>query len=275
MKYFIDTEFLEGTQDKTIFGIKYGKTKPTIDLISIGIVSEDGREYYAISKEFNLKEAWNRYDIKYVNDGRNYSKIYWIRENVLKAIWVDEYKKEFYPNQDVVLTPFITDELFTYNNFKKLINNKGKTNKQIAKEIITFIHAPSILANGQSVLDKNSKSLINILGTTLIPIEEQNNQFYGYYADYDWVVFCWLFGKMNNLPDGFPMYCIDLKQELDKKANVLLKNSQLFSTDKDLRLIDAINYIKENPNYPKQLDEHNALADAKWNYKLYKFLNQL
>ena len=59
MNYFLDTEFLEGTQ-KTLFG----KSKPTIDLISIGIVAEDGREYYAISKDFNLKEAWNRYDIK-------------------------------------------------------------------------------------------------------------------------------------------------------------------------------------------------------------------
>ena len=27
--------------------------------------------------------------------------------------------------------------------------------------------------------------------------------------------------------------------------------------------------------YPKQTNEHNALADAKWNYKLYKFLNKL
>jgi hypothetical protein len=41
MKYFYDCEFLEGKQDKTIFGIKYGETKPTIDLISIGIVCED------------------------------------------------------------------------------------------------------------------------------------------------------------------------------------------------------------------------------------------
>ena len=60
MKYFLDTEFIEGTQ-KSWFGIN---TKPTIDLISIGIVAEDGREYYAISKDFNLKEAWNRYDEK-------------------------------------------------------------------------------------------------------------------------------------------------------------------------------------------------------------------
>ncbi len=42
MKYFYDTEFLED-----------GKT---IELISIGIVAEDGREYYAVSSEM----PWNR-----------------------------------------------------------------------------------------------------------------------------------------------------------------------------------------------------------------------
>ena len=78
MKYFIDTEFLEGTQ-KGWFG---RNTKPTIDLISIGIVCEDGRKYYAISKDFNLKEAWNRYNL--AKDGfrdcgmtPNYKKVYW------------------------------------------------------------------------------------------------------------------------------------------------------------------------------------------------------
>lgn len=39
MKYMYDTEFLED-----------GKT---IDLISIGIVAEDGREFYAVSNEFD------------------------------------------------------------------------------------------------------------------------------------------------------------------------------------------------------------------------------
>lgn len=58
MKYFIDTEFVEGCQ-KSLFR----KCKPTIDLISIGIVNEKGDTYYAISKDFNVKEAWNRYDI--------------------------------------------------------------------------------------------------------------------------------------------------------------------------------------------------------------------
>lgn len=64
-KYFIDTEFLEGPQqEKFPISLFRKQTPNTIDLISIGIVAEDGREYYAISKDFNLEEAWNRYDLK-------------------------------------------------------------------------------------------------------------------------------------------------------------------------------------------------------------------
>lgn len=40
VRYFYDTEFVED-------GV-------TIDLVSIGIVAEDGREYYAVSSEFDL-----------------------------------------------------------------------------------------------------------------------------------------------------------------------------------------------------------------------------
>ena len=149
MKYFLDTEFLEGTQKKW-----FGETKPTIDLISIGIVAEDGREYYAISKDFNLKEAWNRYDIKVEQvsgDMRNRypegikTKVYWIRENVLKPIYneltlhhtsVDWYYKN----------PHLGEKIhdgrklkFNHKSLKWLISKYGKTNKQIAKEVIEFV----------------------------------------------------------------------------------------------------------------------------------------
>lgn len=70
-------------------------------------------------------------------------------------------------------------------------------------------------------------------------------EFWGYYCDYDWVVFCWLFGKMADLPKGYPMYCRDLKQESDR-----LGASSLVSPD----------------------EEHNALADAEWNERLYNHL---
>ena len=43
MKYFYDTEFIDDGR--------------TIELISIGVAAEDGREYYAISTEFNPERA--------------------------------------------------------------------------------------------------------------------------------------------------------------------------------------------------------------------------
>jgi hypothetical protein len=65
-KIFLDTEFLEGKQKIRIpfTNISIGETKPIIDLISIGLVREDGSNYYAISKDFNLKEAWERHDVE-------------------------------------------------------------------------------------------------------------------------------------------------------------------------------------------------------------------
>lgn len=65
--YYIDTEFLEGTQKK----FPFGNTKPTIDLISLGLVDEKDRIYYAISKDFNLKEAWNRWQQRTGEGDRN------------------------------------------------------------------------------------------------------------------------------------------------------------------------------------------------------------
>jgi hypothetical protein len=57
MRYFLDTEFIEGTQKVPSF-FRSKTTKPTIDLISIGIVSEDNREYYANKTENFLKVVY-------------------------------------------------------------------------------------------------------------------------------------------------------------------------------------------------------------------------
>jgi hypothetical protein len=73
MKFFYDTEFLEGPQSKRFLGIPYGKTRPTIDLISIGMVREDGLEYYAVSRDFNLREAWYRHEIILANTAKNHT----------------------------------------------------------------------------------------------------------------------------------------------------------------------------------------------------------
>lgn len=252
MKYFLDTEFLEGTQKKW-----FGETKPTIDLISIGIVAEDGREYYAISKDFNLKEAWNRYD-KVINKhyplGPEYNKIYWIRDNVLKPIWIELslLKNPEYSKSDIEI---VWDELSNrgrYGRMKLLLQLFGKTNKQIAKEIKQFVGTEETVGNWAEVKAK------------------MNTQFYGYYSDYDWVVFCWLFGKMIDLPNGFPMYCIDLKQTLDEIVKKSWKDVEMSTWGHN-----GIEDITKLPNYPKQINEHNALSDAIFCRNLYKFLNTL
>jgi len=61
-------------------------------------------------------------------------------------------------------------------------------------------------------------------------------EFWGYYSDYDWVVFCQIFGTMMDLPRHLPMYCHDLKQVIDERG---LDESQEDSV-------------------------HNALDDADW-----------
>ena len=73
-------------------------------------------------------------------------------------------------------------------------------------------------------------------------------EFWGYFADYDWVVFCQLFGKMIDLPKGYPMYCLDLKQ----LAHHLGIPRRAFPEQEGV--------------------EHHALADARWNKKLHDFL---
>jgi len=260
MKYYLDTEFLEGTQ-KTLFG----KTKPTIDLISIGIVCNDEREYYAISKDFNLKEAWNRHDLvvdKLFPIGPEYNKSYWIRNNILKPIFYEMYGKDINFHN--------IDSYFTYRNFKRLLNKYGKSNKQIAAEIEYFTIGEYTDIDGEKIISPDRP---NIKG---------NPQFYAYYADYDWVVFCWLFGKMIDLPKGFPMYCIDLKQTLDEKEYVI-NNTDIYFSPLKIKDSESDNndnitkryVLKSHVHYPKQINEHNALADARWNKQLHKFLNKL
>jgi hypothetical protein len=74
-------------------------------------------------------------------------------------------------------------------------------------------------------------------------------EFWGYYADYDWVVFCQIFGSMIDLPKGWPMYCRDIKQMCDSVGN---------------------------PKLPDQKSkEHNALFDALWNKLAYDFLSEI
>lgn len=260
MNYYLDTEFIEGFK-KPIKWLptvgKFNKPYHSIQLISIGIVCEDGREYYAISNEFNAKDA-NA----------------WVLENVIQNIELDWIKSYSGDCRNQVLQR-ITGK-GTYSAIKIMQEDIGKSNKQIAEEIKDFVFKCKLTSVSTDEKLKEQGVVIT-----------ENPDFYAYYADYDWVVFCSLFGTMMDLPKGFPMFCKDLKQTLDEKAMKLTsleateiaypgcKHDVFEFLEKTTNGNYKINALKTHANYPKQENEHNALDDAKWNYKLHKFLKSI
>jgi hypothetical protein len=217
MKYYLDTEFIEGFH-KPLFG----KRRHHIDLISIGIVREDGREYSAISSEYKYDDASD-----------------WVKENVIRPLYKSKVHGDARNNCDET-------------NFHKYY---GRPHANILHEIRNFF---------------------GVYNNALYDTVPDGIEVYGYFCDYDWVLFCSLFGRMIDLPKGFPMYCRDLKQELDNLADsgemsgptIAMSDASNFLT-KERRLM----LLKEHTNYPKQTEEHDALADAKWNYQLHRFIN--
>ena len=78
------------------------------------------------------------------------------------------------------------------------------------------------------------------------PTQHGKPEFWGYFADYDWVAFCQLFGSMMDLPKGFPRHCRDIKQWADALGGIQL---------------------------PKpEVEIHHALHDAEWDAEAYEFL---
>lgn len=77
-------------------------------------------------------------------------------------------------------------------------------------------------------------------------LDTPNPELWAYYSAYDHVALCQLFGRMIDLPTGFPMYTNDLKSEIARLGN---------------------------PRVPEQATGlHNALSDAIWNKETYKYL---
>jgi len=143
VRIYFDTEFIEDGW--------------TIDLLSIGLVREDGATYYAEPAETDRSRASE-----------------WVQENVL---------------------PHLT--------------GPSKPRADIARELVEFA-GPS-------------------------------PEFWAWYADYDWVALCQLFGTMMDLPGGWPMYCRDFKQVVDEQGLGELP-----------------------PQTSQDGPEHHALSDARW-----------
>lgn len=138
MKVYFDTEFIEDGH--------------TIDLLSIGMVREDGQEYYAEPEETDRSRASD-----------------WVRVNVLPSL-----------------------------------TGPTKPRDTIAAELVEFAG--------------------------------RRPEFWAWYADYDWVALCQLYGTMMDLPDGWPMYCRDFKQVCDERGLTVSQDDS----------------------------NHNALGDALW-----------
>lgn len=86
-----------------------------------------------------------------------------------------------------------------------------------------------------------------VIAAELIEFAGRHPEWWAYFADYDWVALCQLYGRMVDLPPTWPMYCRDLKQAADM-AHV------------DLRGV------------PMDGIEHNALDDARWARKAAAYL---
>lgn len=122
--------------------------------------------------------------------------------------------------------------------------NPQHANEWVKENVIPYLHpqgVPLHLASRELIAQRIIAFVNANKGKT--PIE-----FWGYYADYDWVVLCQLFGAMVGLPEGWPMYCRDLKQLCDELGN---------------------------PKLPEKKEkEHNALFDARWNREAWWFLSE-
>lgn len=146
-RYWFDAEFMED-------GV-------TIEMLSIGVVCEDGRELYACRRDANHSHA---------NE--------WVKANVLPHL--DPAEDAWWPDR-----------------------------AQLANGLVAF------------VADGGGKP-----------------EFWAYYGDYDWVVLCQVFGTMMDLPKGWPMFAMDVKQLCVSLGD---------------------------PRLPEQTStEHNAITDARW-----------
>lgn len=158
MRIFYDCEFLEDGS--------------TIDLISIGMVREDGAELYLVNSDAD----WDRI---YADE--------WLLANVMPSLGLakDDTRKADLAEQ---VRAFVTEGL-----------GKGET-----------------------------------------------AELWGWYSSYDHVVLCQLYGRMIDLPKGFPMFTRDLRQ------------------------------LTESRYLPKQKEgKHNALADARWLAEAWKHHDRL
>lgn len=210
MRYFYDTEFIED-----------GKT---IDLISIGIVAEDGRELYLQSVEFDPTQASA-----------------WVKEHVLSNLVLCSH------------ACVTLDQRSPYINDLHYHKDSGQcTFERPAKGItgLRGVQMSGFLIGAYADCYWRTREQIKNELLAFTDIEKYGMpELWAYYADYDHVAFAQLFGTMMDLPHGYPMYTKDIKQWCDALGSPMLPR--------------------------QEKDEHNALADARWNRVMWDYLRTI
>ena len=144
MKYFFDTEFIANNN--------------ILELISIGIVAEDGREYYAVSSEFNLDNAstWVKNNVICLLEHEKTWKWKEIIKSEIKEFLRNDENIEFYgwfSAYDWVLFCQLFGNMMTMpENFPHRCNDLAQTWHDL-KMRFNFIPLPSHLYRHHHALD--------------------------------------------------------------------------------------------------------------------------
>jgi hypothetical protein len=201
MRYYMDCEFIED-----------GKT---IDLVSIGIVAEDGRELYLQSVEFDPSKASE-----------------WVKENVFPNL-------SSCPDANICRDSrrsyaYVQDLHYHKHCGQCIDQNYGwrhhcpwRSREQIKQEILSFM---DVEAYGRP-------------------------EIWTYYGCYDHVALCQLFGTMMDLPDGYPMYTRDIMQwcealgspSLPEQSN--MDHNALHDARWNKRVWDYLKMIEDGKGY--------------------------
>jgi hypothetical protein len=185
MRYFYDTEFIEDGR--------------TIDLISIGIVAEDGREYYAVNSDMPVDRI---------------ERHVWLMFNVVPSLPVT-------------------------NTTLRQIETRRKHGENVYPKpgMDLYLDTKSTLLRPHWLIANEVREFL---------LADDNPELWAWYAAYDHVALCQLWGSMVGLPDGLPMHTNDIKQECDRLGR---------------------------PQLPEQPEGvHNALADARHNKVRFDYL---
>lgn len=116
-----------------------------------------------------------------------------------------------------------------------------KPNKWIQKNVIKKLD----MVRKNTSLIKNE--ILEFVGGSTEGLHRVNIEIWGYFCAYDWVLLLELLGGIKNIPSFFPLYCRELRQEMDRLKYPL-------------------------KNIPRSLNKHHALFDAKRNKVLHETL---